>query len=336
MLSVGQVLKSVSTPARSPGEGAIASVATAWINWLSAFCDPSDLLAPELVNGFFQDCLQFPHWQQNCKSLGDQIQRILENQCLQWDEIFEFQSVVWPQDLQWIEIRKTQDWLDVLQNHLRSEPGLKNETGLRFLHDSQLQKILALQLMGDGGISLREFNRQFFISEGVLQPLRSDLQISFDSRLNLKENIPHKIDCGPFMTARFTIESLTPRSVVYGCLTRGFDFANYQDLDGVPLETNPKLFYTLKRLEQHFLKRETNPFYTSVINSVEHCLRLLELKDETARNQAPQILSLAQNAVDYVFTEDKLLHLLIRDLQHTMSAKYPSKDKLHTSGLARD
>jgi hypothetical protein len=313
MLSVGQVLKTLST------ESDPQTPAAAFTNWLCGFCDPSEFLAPDLINSFFQDCLQFPHWQQNAKPLSEQIRRILENLCLQLDEIFEFDLVLWPQNLQWIEVQNNADWSQVLEQYFKDQGTGGSEKGARLVFDPYLQKMIALNLQEDGSLLLQEFGRQFIIQNGRLQPLRSDLVIAFDSSLDLKSEFTHKLDCGNFMTARFHLEESHGQLLALGAISRGFDFALYQELNGVSIEDNAKVFYTLKRLEQQFLKKESNPFYCATISSVEHILKMLQLKDESALQRAPQTLSFAQNALDYVFIGDKLLNLLIRDLQHTMS-----------------
>ena len=310
MLSVGQVLKSISN---SPEPQTPSS---AWLNWLSCFADAGDLITSDLVNQFFQDCLQFPHWQQQARTLGDQIRRQLENLCLTLDEYFEFDEVQWPENMQLIEIKNSKDWTQVIEKHFLAE---KTKDTVKLAFDPLLQKLLAFHLSTEGALKIQEFGKQFFIHEGRLIPLRNDLVIDFDAGLSLRKEVYHKMDCGNFMSCRFVIEELQGHNLIHGMISRGFDFVCFQEIHAGKLEDNAKIFYTLQRLEQHFLKKDSNPFYNSVISSVEHFLKMMQLKDPSALQKAPHILSMAQNALDYVFVGDKLLNLLIRDLQHTMA-----------------
>jgi len=310
MLNAGRILKSISQP--KDGEAPIST----FINWLAYSCEAEDLMTPELISTFFQECLDYPHWQQNSRVLGEEVRYLLETLCQQIGEVVNFEEVLMPARLQVVEIEHLSDWVDAVNGYLTAQHAADK---FRLLHDEALQKIIAVILKNDGRLSVRQFSRKFFIRNGALTPLREDLALHYDPHFDLQPGVPQKIEIGPYMTARFLSENGAP----FGTIARGYFFQKFQALNGAELDRSPRLFYTLKRLEQHFLKRESDPFYQELVDSIEHSIRLMKIGDDGAIERSPDLLSQAQNALEHVFIGDKLLSLLVRDLQYTMAGRKP-------------
>jgi hypothetical protein len=72
-------------------------------------------------------------------------------------------------------------------------------------------------------------------------------------------------------------------------------------------------------MEGHFLKKESNPFFVGLVAELEKHIQLLRLGDQGAVAESADLVARAQNALEYVFGSDKLLSLLIRDLQNTLN-----------------
>jgi hypothetical protein len=317
MLNAGQILKTISQQSHKDTQN--DSAMAAFVNWLSHNCDSHELITAELLNRFFQNCLEYPHWQKNKQTLGDELRYFLEAICLHQNETFDSSEVVWPVEMQIIELERLPDWVDAINSYLTFQ--YLSREKFRLLHDEALGQLLAIVLKSNGEVSVRQFSRKFFIRNGALTPLREDYEVHYNSNFDLREEVSHKIETTPFTTARF--QNL--QGELFGSIARGYFFQKHVELNATPLSSAPRLFYTLKRLEQHFIKRESDPFYQNLIETTEHGIKMLRIGDEHALDKAPDWLSQAQNALEYVFIGDKLLSLLVRDLQYTMAGRVSHK-----------
>jgi hypothetical protein len=317
MLNAGQILKTISQQTTKDAQS--DSAMAAFVNWLAHSCEPEELVTAELLNRFFQNCLEYPHWQKAKKTLGDEVRYFLEAICLHQNEVFDFADVIWPLEMQIIELERLPDWVDAINAYLTFQ--YLNHEKFRLLFDEALQQILAIVLKPNGELSVRQFSRKFFVRNGSLTPLREDFEVHYNAHFDLREDVSQKVETSPFTTARFQMLD----NELFGSIARGYFFQKYAELNGTSISSSPRLFYTLKRLEQHFIKRESDPFYQAVIEAIEHGIKMLRIGDEEALQKAPDWLSQGQNALEYVFIGDKLLSLLVRDLQYTMAGRVPHK-----------
>jgi len=328
MLNAGRILKSISPSSYQSSEliaeidqnltqdsgNQFGSVA-AFLSWLSYSCESEDLLTAEILNQFFQESMDFPHWQQKRATLGEEIRHFLEAICVHQDEVFDFTDVLWPSQMQIIELELMNNWIDAVSSYLTTQ--YLGQEKFRLIHEEASQKLIAVVLHASGEISVRQFSKKFFVRNGALTPLREDLELHYNSRLELRSDQAQKIETAPFTTARFLVQD----QQLFGTVARGYFFQKLHSFSGIDLTSSPKLFYTVRRLEQHFLKRESDPFYQSIVDGTEHCIRMLKIGDDEFIQRAPDVLSQAQNAMEYVFIGDKLLSLLVRDLQYTMAGR---------------
>lgn len=275
-------------------------------------CQADELLTTEHIQTFFQDCLEYPHWQQNKKILAQDIYQIIDWTCRQKEEVFDFDALLWPDQMQIITLELNKDWQEAVQGYLSFQH--RGGEKFRILHDELLGKMVGLVLKTSGELLVRLFGPQFFIRHGALTPLREDLNLLYNDELELIEDMVHKIETGSYMTTRFFMKN----QELYGHIVRGFYFQKLQDLNGENFATHARLFYCLKRIESHFLKRDSDPYYQNMADDLEHAVKMIRIGDLDFIQSAPEIISRAQNTLDYVFPNDKLLSLLLRDLQHTL------------------
>jgi hypothetical protein len=230
------------------------------------------------------------------------------------DIVIDLSDVKWPQDTQLVELEHLSDLTDSVQVYLNSI--YKKNERYRLLLD-QNKKILAVVLHEDHSVSVRSFDRKMILRHGQLEPLRKDLTLTYLPTLDLAPNQLQKIEVSPFVTAQFQ----STEEGFRGCLVRGYVFQKFIDLRGENLTVHPKLFYAVKRLEQHFIDRRTDPFYRETVIALEKTIELVTKHDPEATANATDILARAQNALEYVFAGDRMLGLLIRDLQNTLSSR---------------
>jgi hypothetical protein len=306
MLKVGQLLKFVSdlNPQNTPTR-------LSFFNFLKGFPHPEDVLTPELIERFFLYCMDYPHWASNKQQLGHEVQFLLENFNSFYQQKFDLSSIRFPQHMQLIEIEHQADFIDAVSSYVKTMCGDSDK--FRILPD-QNKRIVAILLREDKTLEVRTYDRKFTIRNGVMEPLRKDLVLYYTDNLELSPHHVHRIEVAPYLTAQFQITG----DKVSGALLRGYVFQKLQEMKNEPLAEQTRLLFPIKRLEQFFVDRRTDPYYQELINELERTCALVQQGDAQALKWSNIVLSKADAALDNVFLGDKLMTLLARDLRHAL------------------
>lgn len=309
MLKVGAFLKFLSeiNPQLTP-------VRLSFYNYLSHFHDSDQILTGEDLENFFFHSLEYAHWQQNKMQMSQEIQNLIQSYCDNHHVMADYTDIKWPHETQVIELDNVADLTDAIQCYLKFS--LRNGEKFRLSMD-QNKKIVAVVLNSDQSIVVRHFDKKFIVRHGQLEPLRKNLSLYYTPELDLDTERTQRLEVAPFVTAQFRITA----EGLNGALVRGYICQKFFDLKGRSLAVYPKLFFSVKRLEQFFVDRQTDPFYQETVLSLERSVGLVKIGDPEAIQESMDIMARAQNALEYVFTGDKLLSLLIRDLQHTLTTR---------------
>jgi hypothetical protein len=152
---------------------------------------------------------------------------------------------------------------------------------------------------------------------GELSPLHGELTTSYDHDLQLAPKAVQQLDVGAHTIARFQIGE-------QGCsgnLIRGYTFQRYAAMDGGRLHKYPMVFYAVKRLEQFFINRATDPMYIELTQLLEKASELLAQNHPEAEKYARASLERGQLALEQIFTDDKFVQLLINNLENSLALK---------------
>ncbi|WP_415063264.1 hypothetical protein [Bdellovibrio sp.] len=322
MLKVGQLLKFVSdlNPQNTPTR-------LSFFNFLRGFPHPEDVLTPELIEMFFNYCMDYPHWASNKQQLGHEVQFLLENFNSFYQQKFDLSPIRFPQKMQLIEIEHFSDLIDAVSSYVKTLCGENDK--FRVLPD-QNKRAIAIVLRADKSLEVRSFDRKFTIREGLLEPLRNDLVLYYSPELELSSQHTHKIEVAPYITAQFRVLG----DKVTGTLLRGYVFQKLQEMKNEPLQEQTRLLFPIKRLEQFFVDRRSDPYYQDLVSQLERTCALIQQGDSEALKWSSVVLSKAETAVDNVFLGDKLMTLLVRDLRHAIG-EY-SRKNLSSSSLTGD
>lgn len=307
-MNISQLLKFIAdlNPQNTPAR-------LAFYNFLRHFQFFRDELNPQILNAFFSYALDYPHWESNKVSLGKEVQLLMESYVRFSKKQFDFNQVHFPQSIQVVEIQSQSDLIDVTHTYARHT--LLPEERFRIIPD-QGRRVLLVILKEDHSVDVYTFDKKFVIRNGLLEPLRTDLKLSYNSRLELKENVIHRIEVAPYLMAQFTMHQGRPQ----GCLLRGYVFQKYQELKNHLLEEQTKVFYPLKKLEQLYIDRQSDPFYLDLIGHLSEVIQHFQYseKETFPDKMAKKALERAELALKEVFLDDKTLAGLIKDLQQLM------------------
>lgn len=280
-------------------------------NFLRHFQFHKDDLAPYVLNTFFSHALEYPHWETNKSSLGKEVQLLMESFVRFSKMDFDFTQVHFPQTMQLVEIQSFANLLEVTHTYARSQ--LLEDEKFRIIPD-QGRKVILVVLKSDESVDISVFDKKFVIRDGRLQPLRTDLKLSYNASLELKEGMVHCLEVAPYLMAQFTMVHGCPQ----GNLLRGYVFQKYHELTGLVLEEQNKVLFPLKRLEQLFIDKQSDPFYLNLMDQMKAAPARLKSGDLASEKIARRTLEKAEIALKEIFMGDKTLSKLIKDLQQIL------------------
>lgn len=288
--------------------------------YLKNLCDATELVTPDLINRFYIRALGFNHWQSNKQQLFNETESILQHYQDSSGRAFHVDQLnggttplLRANDLQVVAVENLRNLELIVQKHL--EKNLTPYDQVRVLREAD-NRVLAITLGGDRGLKVTSFPRALVLQEGELSPLHMDLSIYYTADLQLSPMMIQQLEVGPHATARFHtgVEGLR------GNFVRGYTFQKFGSIDGGGLNRYPLLFYPLKRLEQFFVDRKSDPMYLELTSTLEKALDLLgqAVTPDTYRF-AHAALERGRLALEHIFPDDKLARLLINNLEKSLA-----------------
>jgi len=107
-------------------------------------------------------------------------------------------------------------------------------------------------------------------------------------------------------------------------------------MDGGNLHRYPVLFYPLKRLEQFFINRKSDPMYIELTGLLEKALELMNTGHPEAFKFANAAMERGRLALEHIFPDDKLVRLLINNLEKTLALESAARQVQQHQAQAHD
>ena len=186
------------------------------------------------------------------------------------------------------------------------EKNRKPDEKVRVIRDGE-KRVLAVTLHADRGLTVTSFAPLLAIRDGELVPLHQQFTLKYTSDLQLSPTSIQQVEVGPHTSALFHsgVEGLR------GVFVRGYTFQKFASLDGGGIHRYPLLFYPLKRIEQFFVDRRSDPVYLELTRSLEEALGLLGSGSSESEAFANAALERARLALEHIYPEDRLTRLFI-------------------------
>lgn len=286
-------------------------------HFMKNFEDGAAAFSPAVLNHFFARAYSFEHWRKNRSELKSEILPIVE-------DFLSRHQVDWSKnridaDLQIIEIENIADLYEVVRSHMNTRR-LEGEK-VRLLPDGE-DGIVALDLKPDGSLMIHYFDKFCTIRAGKIEPLLTDMVVKYSRQLEPAPQFRHHLRVQPGVSAIFTANN-----TLSGQLIRGYSFTKMEEFSDKPLTQLPVIFYPLKRLERFFINRATDPLYVELTKLLDQTIVLLKEEHPEAMQFASAAFDRGQNALTHIFTDDKLLSLLLRELSVLLFEKTHVGDK---------
>lgn len=292
----------------------------AFLNFLVNFYEPQAPLDGQVFQNFYQQALGFSFWQENWAHLTTQV-KFCAGQIAKKNHALHVPSEwLGGEFLQPIVIQNQQNLSAQIYKHL--EKTLNSNEQFKILKTSE-DYWLAIIIDETGKLSVKIFSDTFILQDAELIPASQDFQISYNQDLLLQENFYQHIPIGAHTSARFR---MTERGVV-GRILRGYTFQKYEDINGGALSQYAQVFYPFKKFEQLYINLKTDPFYNEMIRVLEQSTEALQKADLNMNRssrvvaQTEATLHRAKQALEAIFMDDKMLALLISNLEKTLALK---------------
>lgn len=283
-------------------------------NYIKNFHELDEPLSVELFNQFFDLALDDPHWARLRGPLSHEVQALIKNFTSFYQTPFSTVEIKYPEHRQLIEIEQASDFEAVVQSYAQRlcEPA----DHLKVIND-QSKRFLVLLLKADSTLQVRSVQKKFMLRSGQLEPLIPQLMLQYNAKLELDESFVHHIEVSPQMICQFTVQD----QKLSGVISRGYVFQKFQTFTSAALHEIPRLFWALKRIEQFFISRETDPFYTEITRQLEKMSQVPRLTSTEAQQVVPVLLGQAEAALEQIYRDDKKLADLIKEVKKNANSK---------------
>lgn len=281
-------------------------------HYLKNLCEATEPVNSELMNRFFCRALTFAHWQQEKSHLFHETAAVLQHFQDTQGVLLPLNEMFRADDVQVVPIESIRNLDLVINRYLERSASPYDQ--YRTINEGE-DRINAIILQGDRSLRVTVFPKVLAIREGELLPLTLDYTLFYSPELQLHPMMIHQVEVGPHTSARFQMRP----DGIHGTIVRGYTFQRYATMDGGGLHRYPVLFYPLKRLEQFFVNRKSDPMYVELTNLLEKALELTSAAHPEALKFAEAALERGKLALEHIFPDDKLVRLLINNLEKTLA-----------------
>lgn len=303
MIQISQLVQHLAdlNPAKTPGRLTL-------YNFLKNEMDFTDTLNEKLLNRFFACALDFPHWQQNRLSLAKEIKLVLSQFHASKKQSLDEEQILFPDQMQVIEIENFADLMKATAIYLRQN--LQEDDKFSLISD-QGRRLVALILKADKTFLVSTFDRKFTLRGGRLEPLRDFFSVAYNENLELQYNFLHRIEVAPYIYSQFKLSD----DGCHGNVVRGYVFQKHLEIRRGTLNDFPRVYHPLKRLEQFFIEKSTDPFYRETTALLEKTAELIQKGDMQGLRWAKSTLHRGEAALEHIYIGDKNLTSLIKILR---------------------
>lgn len=280
-------------------------------HFLIHHCEPTDTITPQLIESFCRWALTFEHWRQNRVQLLQELQYALHHFAETYQLDIGFKNMVMPDRWQVVAVENPIDCIKIFEK--------------RFCHANQKTRLLAIEnqrfllltLKEGGALNVTLLNNLMIINkEGELEPLNTLCQLHYSPDLSLEFQKVQYVEVAPNVFGRFMILG----QGVHGHLIRGYVLQKAEEFRGGSVREHSVLYYSIKKLEQYFVDRKTDPTYQELAQIMEKAVELLNVGHPEAVSFAQAALERGEMALESIFPNDNMIRLLTQTLRSTMQS----------------
>ena len=298
----------------------------AFYHYLKNLCEPGEALTSSVLERFLRRSLANEHWVEHKLALFGETSACLQHFSHEHQEPLPLPPFASPFDLQVIRAESFRTLERVVETWVSQNSGPTDQ--VRLIPDRE-ERLIVCRLTSDRRLTVNIFDRQCVIRDGILEPLCEDHAIHYTNDLAVDPMRTSQIEIAPKTMARFRVDPTGVR----GLAVRGYSFQRFMNFEGGDFHRHPALFYPLKRIEQFYVNRATDPMYVELTALLEKAVELITQGHADGPRFAEAALERGHLAYEQVFIEDRLLRLLLENLERAMKLEVRTPDSFGSTGL---
>ncbi len=269
-------------------------------------------LQSQTISRFVEYALLHEHWQNHSSELQDELEVSLQRFSETYRVKFDRDKILWPKENQVVRLRDAEQMELVLKNHHQEAEGKLK------LFRTRSGDVAKVTYYDSGRLEVGVYPHLARIYRGQLYPLKAD-SLVYDPTLGLELGTAQIVKSDTHSYAMFRLTD-------HGCegaVLRGYTLQSALTLDGGDLGKYPALFYPVKRLEQFFIHRRSDPMYMELVQTLEKAIALIRDGHPQAQRYAVASYERGRMAFDEIFPDDKLLGIALNSLEALIGTRKP-------------
>ena len=294
----------------------LSHVLYSYLEQVSSSMNVGKLTDQKLLLDFVFQCLSLAYWRERQKEFFSQIRMLLElmKESIGLDE--EFCQKLY--NIQICPIHSQNTLYEVICRQVRES--LRSDEKLSILPNGK-KNLIRLILSSDGVLCVRPYLSYGVIYNGQILPLSDGTHLKYSPEMDLLTDHLHilrKNQSDYYLIKKIKgVFSITDVSGVT-FVPNSFDQLKR-------LENHTQIYYYLKRLEQFFIDRSTDPYYRDIVYLLETQIQNLS-RDPCCVSESIKVYEKVWDIFDKVFQDDKLLALLLEQLGDRIDRVRTSND----------
>ncbi len=280
-------------------------------HYLIHHCQPDTPLTPQLFEDFSRLALTFEHWQNQAPALSQELQYILQH----YNETFmldwNLKDFVFPDHWQVVPIKNSIEGIHIFEKWLETHAPEGSKNRVFYTRD---KNYIILSQSPSSEVTVIHSSPLMLIKKGELQPLTMNARLHYNDQLELTPNKTQYLKVDQNSYARFSLQNKT----IQGMIIRGYVFQNKAQLQG-RLNEFPEVYYPLKKIEQYYVDRKTDPDYQELVQALEKSIELFRLQHPEAESFGEAALTRGRSALENIFINDNVIQALVDQLRHEIN-----------------
>ncbi len=280
-------------------------------HFLIHHCEKETPLTPSLFENFCRLALMHEHWQEHATALSQELQFILQH----YNETFmldwNMKDFVFPDHWQVVSIKNSIEGIHIFEKWASQHTPEGSKSRVFYTKD---KNYIVLIQNPEQEVTVMYSTPHMLIQKGELQPLCTSIQLQYDKNLELKPDATQYLRVDRATYARFKIN----QRVMNGMLIRGYIFQNKMEPKG-RINTFPEVYFPLKKLEQYYIDRKSDPDYQELVQVLEKAVELFRIRHPEAESFGEAALERGRGALENIFINDNVIQALVDQLVQEIS-----------------
>jgi hypothetical protein len=295
-------------------------------NYLKQIMEPTLPFTPGVIQTFYGRVLQFDFWQRESAALSATIRAdiasFIKNQPMENDPSWGL--IRHPDTLQVIRLTQAEDLEDIVDCEHAARRKSGDKVKLLRISDSQMMVLIMPQ---DGGLEVKVYPASALVWGARLRLMTPTSHLQYTSNLELVPHVRQVVEGTLLTTLCFHVD----QEGVHGLVTRGHTFQKFETFIRAKMTETQDLFFSLKRLEKHFINAQSDPFYQEVVAHLEKAHKNLAHPNPDTIMAADKALTKGRLVLRNVFPNDRLLQILVTHLEYGITQTRSNNEKISTA-----